>query len=157
MCQTIPSEIDDNEIILRSVFSKMVLRDTRQSPGVRANAFNPYPKEKGEISVNRLDYTTADFCKIWSKKEIKVDDEYHGFASLFCKSIKAIGASVKYTPLQTNKFHSDILLGYHVEKGDPIPTRYSQIKTNLAKHATLHSDNCPNDTNWCGPEIKPRQ
>lgn len=152
---SVPSTFDDDEIILRSIFSKMVLKDPKKPPGVRANAFNPYPREKGEISVNRLDYTDENFCKEWSKESINIDDEYHGFASIYCKIIRSTGADIEYTPLANNIVHSDIKLGYEVQKGEPLPTKVNQIKTDLAKKSTLHTDVCPLATEWCGGKIIP--
>lgn len=51
----LPDEFEDDEIIVRSIFSKMVLRDPKKGAGLKALALTPYPKEKVEISYrNRL-------------------------------------------------------------------------------------------------------
>lgn len=152
----IPDEFDEIEIIVRSIFSKMVLKDPKKGIGVRANAFNPYPKEKGEISVNRLSFTTESFCKMWSK-DINVDDEYVGLASLYCKCVYEKGASLQYTPLPNNLYHSDIMLGYNTDKGQPIPSIYNQIKTNISKIAKLHLDSSPDEIEWKQEEIIPNE
>lgn len=152
----IPKIINESEIIVRTIFSDLVKKDSGE---VRPNAFSSYPKDADEVSVNRLTYTTVDFCKFWSKTINKKG--YCGLASIFAKSVFDIGATIVASPIlppntPDNKYHADIKIGYKQELGKPLPQEFSQKIKHIAKQSKFHQDLCPdNNTKWCGEKVIP--
>ncbi len=152
----IPKIIDESEVIVRTIFSDLVKKDNGE---IKPNAFSSYPKDADEVSVNRLTFTTVDFCKFWSKSINKKG--YCGLASIFAKSVFDIGAKIEPSPIlppvnPSNRYHADIKIGYKQEVGKTMPPEFSEKIRLIAKKSKFHKDLCPDDTNkWCGEDIIP--
>lgn len=153
----LPQYIDDTERIVRSIFSPVNIHPKKGT--VLANAFKPRANED-EVSVNRLNYTNADFCKKISKKiEQPLNKRlYFGLAVLAAEEIRSAKADVIYSPIylpveNLNPFHSDIIIGYMPEQGKPMPGEFQEKVNNLAKKARLYEDANPSAINWEGDRL----
>tara|TARA_R110002167_G_scaffold121052_2_gene299298 strand:- start:3118 stop:3636 length:519 start_codon:yes stop_codon:yes gene_type:complete len=153
----LPFEINDDERIVRSLFSPI---NFNKSGELKSNAFRT-PPEKDEVSVNRLDYTTATFCKKLSKKieNPSYDRSYFGLALLTAKEIRNSNSDVIYTPILnekdlSNSFHSDIKIGYIPKRGEPLPAEFQLKVIKLTEKARLFLDPNPNSLNWEGEDLK---
>ena len=153
----IPKEISDNERIVRSIFSPIYLNKSKK---LRPSAFKS-PAEKDEVSVNRLEFTNADFCKRISKEieNPEVKKNYFGLAVLHAKEIRDVDAEVVYSPIlepksKINRFHSDIKIGIVRRKGEQLPAEFQLKVSKLSSLARLYEDTHPNDENWKGPELE---
>lgn len=151
----IPNTIDDNEKIVRFVFSPI---NVNKKGKLKPNAFKS-PAGIDEVSVNRLDYTTADHCKQLAKKiENHLNKRaYFGLGVLLTSEIRAEKAEVVYSPIvekeRYNPFHADIKIGCIRKKGESLPAEYNFIVNNLTKKARLYSDPNPLSDNWEGDEL----
>lgn len=135
--KTIPDSFEDSEKILRSVYSPININ--KNGDRIKSNAFKP-PPDLDEVSVNRLSYTTPDFCKQLSKKNQSVNRKFYGFALLYVKEIFKCEADIVYSPLEENKFHSDIKIGYKPEKGVPLPAKYQKKVKDLTDNSRFFKD-----------------
>lgn len=141
----IDKKIGLEEVIVRTLFSDLVKKDN----GVRTNAFKSYPRDTDTVSVTRLSLTNILFVKKFSLSIKKPN--YCGVASIYAKNIFGYGATIVYSPTETNKYHADVKIGYEVKKGETLPSELSEKIKNIADKAKLHRDNCPeNSKNWCG-------
>ncbi len=149
----IPNIIAYNEKIIRSIFSPINL--SKDQKKIKANAFKP-PADLDEISVNRLDFTTLDFCRSLCKKiEIPdLDRNYFGLALLYVFEIKECGAEIIYSPKEDNIFHADIKIGFKVKKGEQLPAEIQYIVDGLTKKAKLFKDENPTSEKWTGIELE---
>ncbi len=149
----LPQEISHGEKIVRSIFSPMNL--SKDLSRLKSNAFKP-PADSEDLSVMRLDYTTPDFCKSFSKKieNPSSDRSYFGLALLYDYQIKETGANIVYTPIKDNPFHSDIKIGFRVKRGEPLPAEITQRVDKLTKQARLFADPNPNSKEWTGKSIE---
>lgn len=150
----IPIEIDHNERIVRSIYSPM---NITKKGTLNANAFKS-PPDIDEISVNRLDYTTPDFCKNLSKKNESTNRTYFGFAILTKNEIFKAGCDIVYSPItlpldKINPFHADIKIGYIPQRGQQLPSEFQKKANDLTKSARLYSDPNPNSLTWDGGEL----
>ena len=146
----LPFEIDDGEKIIRSIFSPI---NVDKKNKLRTNVFKS-PSGMDEVSVNRLYYTTPDFCKQISKNIQSQQRTYFGLALLTAKEIRNAKAKVIYSPIKNeNVFHADIKVGYVREKGVPAPSHINHITTKLKDQARFYIDPNPNVENWTGPEL----
>lgn len=150
--QNIPSFFNPNEKILRSVFSPINLK--KDGVSLQNNIFKP-PPGIDEISVNRLDYTTVDFCKLHSLKiqNPESDRNFFGFALLYCRQIFQIGCDIEYSVEPENIYHSNIKIGFIPERGVPLPAEFQQKVSNLTKQSKLFIDPKPKIENWEGEDI----
>lgn len=156
--QRIPLLIDESEKIVRSIFSPINVHKTK---GILLNnAFRP-PSDIDEISVNRLDYTTPDFCKAVSKKieNPTANRSYFGLALLYKSEIINLMCDVLYTPITTpidkaNPYHADIKVGYIPKKGEPLPSEISFKINNLTSTARFYKDPSPELESWTGGALE---
>ena len=150
----IPKTFDVNERIVRVLyFPKLVTKDGKS---IRALAFKS-PKEIDEVSVIRLEYSSADFCKVHGKKhEVpSYDRAYFGLAVIKVDEIKSCNADIAYTPdLPYNPAHSDIKIGFVCERGQELPAEYTRIVNHLAKKARLYKDPDISTNIWNGEDLK---
>ena len=146
----IPDEISDEEKIVRSIFSPINIKKDK----LQKNAFRP-PVDSDEISVNRLNYTSADFCKKLGKESENPDARrsFFGLGLLYAKKIRDSEADVTYTPQPDNKYHADIKIGHVCKRGEPIPTEIQHKIFNLTKQAQLFIDPNPNSNKWEGEDV----
>ncbi len=149
----IPLEIANEEKIVRSIFSPINLSKDGQK--INTNSFRP-PAGLDEISVNRLDYTSTNFCKQISKKNERPESDrsYFGFGLLYANEIRDADVDIVYSPLEDNKFHSDIKIGFTVVKGEPLPAEINFKIKKLASSAKLFADPSPDSRTWDGSVVE---
>ena len=149
----IPNEFSDFEKIVRSIFSPINI--SKNGLRIQPNAFWT-PAEIDEVSVNRLSYTTINFCKDHSKKIQNpiFKRNYFGFALLYPNQIYGCNAKIVYTPGKNNKFHSDIKIGYIPQKGQALPSEFQKKIKDLAKRAKLFKDPNPDSKHWEGKTVE---
>ena len=146
----IPNNIDDNERLLRNVFSPININVKKNI--LKTNAFRP-PSNSDEISVNRLNHTTIDFCRKLGVKDQNPDNKraFFGFAEISAENVKICGADIVYSPIKDkNIFHADIKIGHIMVKGEQPPSEIASIIRELTKKSNLHIDPNPNSEKWEG-------
>lgn len=150
----IPTHIDESEKIVRSVFSPINLHKTKGI--LLSNTFRT-PPGIDEVSVNRLDYTTPDFCKSESKKNENpsANRSYFGLALLYKSEISNLKCEVLYTPIispkdKINPYHADIKVGYIPKKGEQLPSEIAFKVNSLTSTARFYKDPSPELENWMG-------
>ncbi len=152
----IPTHFNKDEKIIRSIFSPINIHNSKGT--LLPNSFRT-PPEKDEVSVNRLDYTSVDFCKELAKKNEKAGDRYYfGFAVLLKNDIDEANSTIVYSPIlapksDINPFHSDIKIGYIPQRGEPMPSEYSKKINDLTSKARFYVDPNPNLIGWFGEDI----
>lgn len=149
----IPNEIEYNERILRTIFSPINL--SKDGSHLVSNAFIS-PKGMDEVSVNRLDYTSIEFCKFLGHRIQQPQNRrnYFGFALLYNGKIVENECYVKYQPEIDNAFHANIKTGFVCLKGEVLPLRIKQKVDHLTSAAKLFKDPDPLSKMWNGYEIK---
>lgn len=152
----IPKTIYDEEKIIRSIFSPI---NVDKSNKLRANAFKS-PPNIDEVSVNRLNHTTSDFCKRLSKKIENPENNrlYFGLALLIANVIRTLKAEVVSSPIEEpkemfNPYHADIKIGFAYRPGDQLPAEFNYKIQKLADSAIFHIDPNPSSSNWEGDEL----
>ncbi len=149
----LPFYFEENEKIVRSIFSPININ--KKTNRLKSNAFKP-PAGVDEISVNRLSYTSVHFCKKISK-EIQnptSNRTYFGLALLYKNEIDQCNCSVYYTPKESNKYHSDIKIGYIPVAGVPLPSEYQYKITQLKNRSRFFVDPNPEAENWEGEQVE---
>lgn len=152
----IPTHFNKDEKIIRSIFSPINIHKSKGT--LLPNSFRT-PPGKDEVSVNRLDYTSADFCKEIAKKNETIGErDYFGFAVLLKTNIDEANCSIVYSPIEKSKkdinpFHSDIKIGYVPQRGEPLPSEYSKKINDLTAKARFYVDPNPNLIGWFGEDI----
>jgi len=147
----VPKEIHEEEKIVKVVFTPLNMN----SKGIKANA---YKIKTDDLSVNRLEYTTLNYCKrqgIRLDKESKIPKKgekpftaknFHGIGLLFASEIKNF-AKILYKPViwppkDFNKAHAEIQVGYSTETGagEVSSARYLYVTDELARMSRLYID-----------------
>lgn len=153
----IPTIIDDKEKIVRSIFSPVNVNIKTNK--LRPNSFRS-PAGIDEVSVNRLDFSNANFCKNISKEIENPSNKrtYFGLAVLIAKEIRDLKANVVYSPIiepeaDINPYHSDIKVGYIKPKGQEAPAEINYIIQNLTNKARFYVDPDPTSNEWEGSEL----
>ncbi len=153
----LPNQIEDSEKIARSIYSPINVSKDEKS--IKANTFKP-PAGSEDLSVNRLDYTTLDFCKKGAKKGENPQSKrnYFGIGLLTAKDIRDSDCYIIYSPIlkpkkERNLFHSDIKLGFKTIKGQQLPAEIQYKVDQLVIKTRLYKDHNPYSEKWNGPEI----
>jgi hypothetical protein len=149
----IPESFENSERIVRVLYFPKYVKNDKKT--IKSGAFRP-PADFDEISVIRLNYSSADFCKSHGKKNEKPDDEriYFGLCVIKVEEIKFCGADIKFTPdLPDNPAHSDITIGFVPIRGQQLPSKYQLKVDELARKARLHEDPNPTALAWVGGEL----
>ncbi|MGM8360998.1 hypothetical protein ACSV4D_03675 [Flavobacterium sp. ARAG 55.4] len=150
----IPSEISDSEKISRFIFSPINVNPNTGK--LKSNCYKP-PAGYDEISVNRLDFTNANFLKKIAIKMQNTNRNYFGFAVINALDIRKSDSDIIYTPktesTDYNPYHSDIKIGYTVITGEELPAEISNKIQKLVKSTRLYKDNNPELSNWTGDEL----
>lgn len=152
----IPNLIDNNETIVRIIFSPINVRFSKDNKKyVLPNAFKS-PAGLDEVSVIRLNYSNVEFCKNHGFQNQKPQDKrkYFGIATISAEQIKNASANIISTPKRKNPAHADIKIGYTPIKGEPLPSEYKFKIDELARRSILYEDINPESQTWNGPEIK---
>ena len=129
--QAPPAELDKNEDLGRSVFSRR-RRDRARKGNVDLDVF--LEREQAEsISVDRMDHATVDELAEWSRERGRSREpprQFHGWAVLKVLDAAANGRAVEATPTLQNRCHADILL--NVTAGEERRRRQKEHAVELA-------------------------
>lgn len=151
---SIPSSFDDNEILVRILYSPYHFSVKKQR--VKPEAFHP-PRSKGgvlrgDVSVLRLGYTTLSFCEKHGSKYSSKDKVCQGFATIKVYQINESRGENDSTPfLEVSKIfdikkrdflpmHADIIMP-EIEDGKPPSNEVKRKAKALCKYVTFHSVN----------------
>lgn len=150
---SLPLKFEDSEKIVRSIFSPINI--TQDGQRLKANAFKS-PSGIDEVSVNRLSFTTTDFCKAKSKKiqNPSGNRSYFGLALLYKEAIDLCNCDILYTPKGENPYHADIKIGYVPQRGEPLPSEFQLKVKNLANKSRLFKDPNPFSDRWEGETVE---
>jgi hypothetical protein len=154
LISSLPDEIHDNERIVRFIYSPFHLNKSKNR--VVAGAYKT-PLEMDEVSVNRFDYTNANWCKNMGLFGQNLPSKtFFGLAMLNANEIREVEAAVVYSPVlnkeRRNPFHADIKIGYTpMVRGEQFPSEYQYKISHLAKKARLYIDENLGSDTW---EIK---
>ncbi|WP_343696281.1 hypothetical protein [Flavobacterium sp.] len=152
--KSVPKEIKEDEKIVKVVFNPL---NINAKGNVKPNA---YRVKTDDLSVNRLSYTTLNYCKRQgvrldknSKPAIK-EKNFYGIALLFVNEIRN-HAKIYYKPIlwpirDINKAHAEIQVGYStlLSAGQVSSAQYNYATEELAKMARLYIDETNNLKMW---------
>lgn len=155
--KSVPKDIKEEEKIAKVIFTPL---NINAKGNVKPNA---YRVRTDDLSVNRLDYTTLNYCKRLgvridkeskeSAKPIK-DKNFYGIALLFVSEIRKL-AEIYYRPIiwpikHINKAHAEIQVGYStlLGAGQVSSAEYNYATDELAKMARLYIDEKNNLKMW---------
>lgn len=155
----IPTEVADNEIVLRTIFSPANIKNGK----LKSNFMRPpikYPDEdnpniaSNKLSVTRLKYMGIEFCRQHGKLHSSLPlRTYWGFAKFIVKSIRLLGADVIASPSRSNKGHANIVLPFRQAIGEPLSPQMLKLAKDLADCAEIIQDPDTNAPSWNGHEI----
>lgn len=150
--ERIPDAILDIERIARAVYSPINL--SKKQDRINNNLFKP-PNGYDEVSVNRLNYTTPTFLKTLAKQSDNPAKrkEYFGFSVLLANEIRKYGFDVIYSPLEDNKFHSDVKIGCFAQAGVPLDAGVRRNIGLMVKEARLYVDPDSSSETWKGADL----
>ncbi|PWB23890.1 hypothetical protein [Flavobacterium sp. HTF] len=157
--KSVPKEIKEEEKIVKVIFNPLNIN----TKGIKSNA---YRARKDDLSVNRLKYTTLNYCKrqgVRLDKESKKakkgekpfkDKNFYGIALLFANEIRSL-AQVLYKPViwppkDFNKAHAEIKIGHSTltGAGEVSNARYLYVTDELARMSRLYIDEKHNEKIW---------
>ncbi len=150
----IPQEINDVEKIARFVFSPINVNP--KTGKLKSNCYRP-PSGYDEISVNRLDFTTANFLKAIAIKMQNHNRNYFGFGIINTFDIRNSNCNIIYTPKNEfndyNPFHSDIKIGHTVVSGEELPAEINSNIQKMIMATRLYKDKNPELNYWADSEL----
>ena len=151
-----PQVIREDEKLVRLIFSPFHLNKARTR--LTPNAFRP-PPGRDEVSLLRLHFTNADFCRQQGKK-MEADDqekggikEFEGFGLVLYSEILTAQADVKASPLPHNPFHADLFFGCVFQRGEPLPAELNEKTKRLSDIARFYADPEKDAESWKGQEL----
>lgn len=148
----LPYDIANSENIARFIFSPINVNPKNNN--LKSNCLKP-PAGYDEISVNRYDFTNANFLKNVALEMQAPKKDFYGLAMFRAESIRESNFDIIYTPIEnTNPFHSDIKIGYTVEKEVELPAEISAQIRNILKKTKLFKDTDSSTKDWVGEELK---
>jgi hypothetical protein len=147
----LPNFIDNEEKIVRVLFHP---HNFNNSGKIRSNVYRS-PSGKDEVSVIRLDYCTANFCKSRGKKIQRPEEKkaYFGLAVLIADEIRSLNAEVVHTPEKENIYHADIKIGFVPQKNEELPSQFKFIVDELVRLARYYKDPNPEIDEWHGEDL----
>lgn len=149
--KSIPELVDNEEKAVRIIYSpKYVTKEEK----IKSNAFGS-PSGLDEVSVIRLKYSSADYCKSHGLKNqnFKFDRTFFGLAVIDASEIRNVNADIESSPLPENPAHADIKIGYVRQKGVPLPSEFKYKVDEMAKIARLYKDTDVNEKRWKGKAL----
>lgn len=150
----LPKEISDEEKIARFVFSPININP--KTGKLKANCYRP-PSGYDEVSVNRLDFTDANFLKSIALKMQNINRNYFGFGVINTVDIRNSASDIVYTPKNGlsdyNPFHSDIKIGHIVVAGEELPSEINNKIQKMTMATRLYKDKNPALIDWTGDEL----
>lgn len=151
-----PQVIREDEKLVRLIFSPFHLNKAKTK--LTPNAFRP-PPGRDEVSLLRLHFTNADFCRQQGKK-MEADDkekggmkEFAGFGLVLYAEILTAQADVKASPLPDNPFHADLFFGCVFQRGEPLPAELNEKMKRLSDIARFYADPEKDAGTWKGQEL----
>lgn len=147
----VPDSFEEDEKLIRIIFSPFHI-DKKDATKITHTAFRP-PPEIDEVSVNRLNFTTATFCKQQGKAMNSATKTFCGLASIRHSAIIQSGASVRISKQPDNPSHADIYFGILLKKGESAPAEMNLVLKNLARSARFYPDVNLDSTIWEGGDI----
>jgi len=159
LCWLVPSDVSDDERILRAIYSPHHLDKNR----LRQCAYDPTPSTD-EISVMRLEYMGPHACKRKARSfnNPKHKKEYRGFAVLGVSAVRASEMMV----VDSRKYycgHADIRLMIQElrsrEGGEPLSAeagkRFKDLKKYLLSASNYIPDPVPQSSRWKDGKLDP--
>ena len=147
----IPEHFEKDEKLVRIIFSPFHL-NKKDATKITHAAFRP-PPEIDEVSVNRLNFTTATFCKQQGKAMNSATKTFCGLASIRHSVVLQEGVFVRTSPKTDNPFHADIFYGVVLQRGAPMPAEMSLILKRLAASAHFYLDMNKESEVWEGEDV----
>lgn len=149
---SLPSDISYEENIARYIFSPINVNEKNNN--LKNNCLKP-PTGSDEVSVNRFDYTDESFLKNLGLEMQKPNKEFYGLAFFKAQLVIENNFDLVYTPIPSvNEFHSDIKIGYVVERDVELPAEINEKIRNIIKNTKLFKDTNTDTSNWIGDEIR---
>lgn len=147
---SLPSDISCEENIARYIFSPF---NVNKNNDLKPSCLKP-PTGCDEVSVNRFDYTNESFLKNLGLEMQKPNKEFYGLAIFKAQSVIENDFDLVYTPIHdVNEFHSDIKIGYVVERDVELPAEINEKIRNIIKSTKLFKDTSTDTSTWIGDEI----
>ena len=148
---SIPAAVENKERIVRILYFP---KNVKNDKTLRANVFRT-PPEKDEVSIIRVDYSSANFCKAHGKKYQSPENEraYFGLAVLTAEEIRSVDADVVHSPLPDNPAHVDIKIGFCPPRGEALPAEYQYKVDEMVRMSRIHEDKDPDKDQWTGEEL----
>ena len=163
--------LTEDEVLIRGVLSPFFYSASKQK--LKETIFLP-PKGQMTVSLNRLRYTNANFCKQHAKTINFPNNTYCGLATIVNKDIYSVNGKqndievfVQATPINEHgnyidvniskiyinsnglPMHADLTYALHNSDETVEPkTQLRKIASELVKFATYHNDSSPNDGLW---------
>lgn len=150
----VPKDIKDDEKIVKAIFNSL---NINAKGNLRPNT---YRVKTDDLSVNRLNFTTLNYCKRQgvhldkNSKPTMKDKNFYGIALLFVSEIRK-QARIYYKPIRwpikdINKAHAEIQVGYStlLSAGEVSSAQYNYATEELAKTARLYIDDTANLKMW---------
>jgi hypothetical protein len=107
--ELIPDFIEAGEVFVRAIFSPYHLKSNGKD--LKPNAFY-CPRDKNEVSVNRVKFCNGHFCKrkakIIERPEQNPPKLFRGFATIAYIAISEAGAFAKSSKQKDDAAHADI-------------------------------------------------
>lgn len=150
---TIPNTVEDKERLVRIIYSPMNFNE--KTGELKDNAFKS-PIMKDEVSVLRLDYTSADFCKkhgVRNSDPTKKRAYFGTLAVILAQQVRTVGADVIATPKTDLLMHADIIYGHVAEAHENYPPELLHKVRQLKKLAKTFVEVDPDATNWTGTDL----
>lgn len=147
----VPDIFEEGEKLVRIIFSPFHI-DKKNPSKITHIAFRS-PSGIDEVSVNRLNFTTATFCKNQGQAMNSLAKTFSGLATIRHKVVIDLGAFVRISKQVDNPFHADIYYGIILQKGEPAPAELNLKMKDLARLAFFYPDTNPNSVEWEGDDV----
>jgi hypothetical protein len=147
----VPDSFEENEILIRMILSPFHI-DKKDATKITHTAFRPPPKID-EVSVNRLNFTNAIFCKQQGKAMNSATKTFCGLASIRHSVVIQHGAFVRISKQPNNPSHADIYYGIVLKKGESAPAEINLILKELARSAHYYPDRNLDSDVWEGGDV----
>jgi hypothetical protein len=173
---TISLQIESNEILVRGILHPLLYSNSKKR--LKESVFLPPPNNQSNtVSMNRLRYTDAHFCKQHAKSIRSSNSSYCGLATIIVLDISTVSdnsedlkATVLATPIdengeyvntQTQKvfvdakgtpMHADLtytFISTPIEPYNP-QTKLRKMANELLKYTRYFEDPFPDEVLWTG-------
>lgn len=172
----IPRVVGDLELLIRGIVHPMFYSNSKNN--LKREAFLP-PLLSTDVSLLRLQFTDATFCKKHSKTLRLPNNSYCGLAAVVAAQVEKINidkacepveAAIIGSPMDKQReyyhrlrlaytwdaglpMHADLRYNVMQEKGVP-NTRLRKFAEEILKVSVYYSDPNPSELNWNGQNIQ---